>query len=134
MESHVDQVAAVGRHSSLNESSNQESKEDMKRTRAGGLKNEGMNTPDQREEGDMEDTREAECCFCFCDVCQGDECKNRPEGNERISSDMHKRGRGDTWGGEEGGREGSLPTAEAGMGSRTKLAGNLRREEFEQLL
>lgn len=48
VESHASQ-GDVGRRSSLDESSNHESKEDMKRTRDGGLKNEGANTPGRKK-------------------------------------------------------------------------------------
>lgn len=49
---------------------------------------------------------------------------------------MHKRGPIDTWGGEEEGGEGSLPTGDAGMGRKSRLTGSLKRkqDESEQLL
>lgn len=40
----------------------------------------------------------------------------------------------DTWRGKEGGGKGSLPTGDAGMRRKSRLAGSLRQDEFEQLL
>lgn len=49
---------------------------------------------------------------------------------------MHKRGHADTLRGEEEGGEGSLPTGDAGMKRKSRLAGSLKRrqDESEQLL
>lgn len=71
--------------------------------------------------------------FGFCDINGGDMCKSKLGEREIISSYICMRGHVDTWGGEEEGGKGSLPTGDAGMGRKSRRAGSLRQDESEQL-
>lgn len=75
-------------------------------------------------------------CLIFVTLA-GEMCTKADMKNGRISREVHKKGHVDTWGGEEEGGEGSLPTEERQeWGGKTQQARNLtrRRDEFEQLL